>query len=198
MDCSPLGFSVHGISQARILEWVAISFSRGSSWPRDRTAISCNSKWILYRWANREAHGVIYHFLNKSFQDRSIKRGNQFLKVSHFYCWGLDFFLGEREKRNGKYRMLWECLAYMSCHDEARGRHASFSRCISRLHRWIQMPQLALPGSIWNDPLNPASLYYLEGHLNLKEDSSKENGSWDFIPPKASMPYVSKSSIIKQ
>ena len=36
-DCSPLGSSVHGIFQARKLEWVAISFSRGSSWPRDRT-----------------------------------------------------------------------------------------------------------------------------------------------------------------
>ena len=39
MDCSPPGSSVHGILQARILEWVAISFSRGSSWPRDRTCI---------------------------------------------------------------------------------------------------------------------------------------------------------------
>ena len=35
MDCSPPGSSVHGIPQARILEWVAVSFSRGSSWPRD-------------------------------------------------------------------------------------------------------------------------------------------------------------------
>ena len=35
MDCSPPGSSVHGILQARILEWAAISFSRGSSWPRD-------------------------------------------------------------------------------------------------------------------------------------------------------------------
>ena len=35
VDCSPLGSSVHGILQARILEWVAISFSRGSSKPRD-------------------------------------------------------------------------------------------------------------------------------------------------------------------
>ena len=41
MDCSPLGSSVHGISQAKILEWVAISFSRGSSWPRDWTQVSC-------------------------------------------------------------------------------------------------------------------------------------------------------------
>ena len=40
MDCSPPGSSVHGISQARILEWIAISFSRGSSWPSDQTHIS--------------------------------------------------------------------------------------------------------------------------------------------------------------
>ena len=40
MDCNPPGSSVHGILQARILEWVAISFSRGSSQPRDRTRVS--------------------------------------------------------------------------------------------------------------------------------------------------------------
>ena len=37
VDCSPPGSSVHGILQARMLEWVAISSSRGSSWPRDQT-----------------------------------------------------------------------------------------------------------------------------------------------------------------
>ena len=41
MDCSPPGFSVCGIFSARIPEWVAISFSRGSSQPRDRTQVSC-------------------------------------------------------------------------------------------------------------------------------------------------------------
>ena len=41
MDCSPPDSSAHGTGQARILEWVAISFSRGSSQPRDRTHISC-------------------------------------------------------------------------------------------------------------------------------------------------------------
>ena len=41
MDCSLPGSSVHGIFQARVLEWVAISFSRGSSRPRDRTQVSC-------------------------------------------------------------------------------------------------------------------------------------------------------------
>ena len=42
-DCSPPGSSIHGILQARILEWVAISFSRGSSQPRDWTQVSCNA-----------------------------------------------------------------------------------------------------------------------------------------------------------
>ena len=50
------GSSVHGISQARILEWVAISFSRGYSWPRDQTLVSCIGRQILYHWATREAH----------------------------------------------------------------------------------------------------------------------------------------------
>ena len=41
MDCSPPGSSVPGILQARILELVAIAFSRGSTWPRDRSQVSC-------------------------------------------------------------------------------------------------------------------------------------------------------------
>ena len=41
MDCSPTGSSIHGIFQARILEWVAIFSSRGSSQPRDQTWVSC-------------------------------------------------------------------------------------------------------------------------------------------------------------
>ena len=51
MDCSPPGSSVHGILQVRRLEWVAISFSRGSSQTRDRTClsdVSCIGRWMLY------------------------------------------------------------------------------------------------------------------------------------------------------
>jgi len=54
MDCSLPCSPVHGISQARILEWVAIDFSRGSSQPRDWTHISCLGRQILYPWATRE------------------------------------------------------------------------------------------------------------------------------------------------
>ena len=55
MDCSPLGSSVYGIFWAKILEWVAIPFSRGSSWPRDQTCVSCNDRQILYHWGTCEA-----------------------------------------------------------------------------------------------------------------------------------------------
>ena len=55
MDCSPPGSSVHEILQARILEWVAMSSSRGSSLPRDRICISYVSyigRWVLYHWSH--------------------------------------------------------------------------------------------------------------------------------------------------
>ena len=55
-DCSRPGSSIHGILQARILEWVTISFSRGSSWPRDWTHISYIGRRILYHWATRKVH----------------------------------------------------------------------------------------------------------------------------------------------
>ena len=55
MDCSPRVPFVHGISQARILESVAISFSRLFTRPRDWTHVSCNDKNFLYHWATREA-----------------------------------------------------------------------------------------------------------------------------------------------
>ena len=56
MDCSPAGSSVHGILQARILEWVSISFSRGSSQPRNWTWVSCIAGRFFTNWAMREAH----------------------------------------------------------------------------------------------------------------------------------------------
>ena len=55
MDCSPPGSSIHGILQARILAWVAIFFSRGSSWHRDQSRVSWIGRRMLYCWANREA-----------------------------------------------------------------------------------------------------------------------------------------------
>ena len=64
MDRSPPESSVHEIFQARILEWVAISYSRGSSRPRDQTCISsgsCIGRQILYHWATWEANVAVPH-----------------------------------------------------------------------------------------------------------------------------------------
>ena len=51
MDYSPPHSSVHGVLQARMLEWVTMTFSRGSSWPRNQTYmsyVSCIGRWVLY------------------------------------------------------------------------------------------------------------------------------------------------------
>ena len=66
MDCRPPDSSVHGILQARILEWVAMPFSRGSSLPRDQTWVSCIAGRSFTVWATREApkyKSTIFFFL---------------------------------------------------------------------------------------------------------------------------------------
>ena len=55
VDCNPPSSSVRGILQTRILEWVAIPFSRGSSWPRDWTWVSCFAGRFFTVEATREA-----------------------------------------------------------------------------------------------------------------------------------------------
>ena len=78
MDCSPPGSSVHGILQARILEWVAISSSRGSFQPQDQTHVSCIGKQVLY-----------HHDLEEILPDsKSISSPN-----SHG-CWDIITFNG--------------------------------------------------------------------------------------------------------
>ena len=54
VDCSPPGSNVHGIIQARLLEWVAIPFSGGSSWPRDWTQVFCVAGWFFAIWATTD------------------------------------------------------------------------------------------------------------------------------------------------
>ena len=64
--CDPMDYIVHGIFQARILEWVAFPFSRGSSQPRDRTQVSRIAGGFFASWATREALlwiGPVYCFL---------------------------------------------------------------------------------------------------------------------------------------
>ena len=64
MDCSPPGSSVHGILQARILDWVAIPFSWGSSWSRDQIHISCTADRFFTIWAIGEPVIIFNRVLN--------------------------------------------------------------------------------------------------------------------------------------
>ena len=68
MDHSPTRSSVHGILQARILEWVTMPSSRGSSWPRDWTRVSfvfCIGRWVLYHSCQLGSPWKIYLFWNR-------------------------------------------------------------------------------------------------------------------------------------
>ena len=63
LDCSLPGFSIHGIFQARVLEWFAISLSRGSSQPRDWTQVSHIAGRCFTLWATREhVHNMVYEY----------------------------------------------------------------------------------------------------------------------------------------
>ena len=83
------GSSVHGILQARILEWVAISFSKGSSLPRDQRQVSCIVGWLFTDWATRKA----------TFNIQASKKYSQIL------IWGsLLFFPHPQQRRHGHIR----------------------------------------------------------------------------------------------
>ena len=64
MDCSLPGSSVHGIFQARVLEWVAISFSKGSFLPRDRTQVSCIVGRHFYCLSHQGNHSYHLYYIH--------------------------------------------------------------------------------------------------------------------------------------
>ena len=73
MDCNLLGFSIHGILQARILEWIAISFSKGSSRPRDWTQVSHIGGRRFNLWATDKCLTVRREVLKKSDTEVNLK-----------------------------------------------------------------------------------------------------------------------------
>ena len=79
--CSPPDSSVHGLLQARILEWVAIPFSRGSFQPRDRTQVSGIAGTFFTSWTIREAHCIaficVHSFIHSTKWGMVSKRKNQ-------------------------------------------------------------------------------------------------------------------------
>ena len=74
VDCSPPGSSVHGIMQARILEWAAISFSRGSSQPRDQTWVFCIASRFSYHLNHQGSPYCFSWHIASSFQIESDER----------------------------------------------------------------------------------------------------------------------------
>ena len=82
MDCSPPGSSIHVILQARILEWVSFSFTRGYSWPRERTQVSHIAGRHFNLWATREDHGIWSHYLMTN------RWGNSW-NSHRLYFWGV-------------------------------------------------------------------------------------------------------------
>ena len=75
MNCSPPGSSVHETFQARVLEWVAISFSRGSFQPRDWTWVSCTAGRFFTDWVSWVNHSPIFPYSSSSLHMPVLKPG---------------------------------------------------------------------------------------------------------------------------
>ena len=79
------GFSVHGILQARILEWDTISFSREPSWPRDWIRTSCIAGGFFTVWATREALYLPYQGRILEYCQILFSHGERHLNLSHLF-----------------------------------------------------------------------------------------------------------------
>ena len=80
MDCSRPGSSIHGLLQARILDWVVMPSSRGSSLPGDQTCISSIGRWFLYHWGTWKAPMWAQHALKlRSGAQQKVLAPNQWL-----------------------------------------------------------------------------------------------------------------------
>ena len=99
MDCSPPGSSVHGIFQARTLEWAAISSSRGSSQPSDQTRVSCFADRRFTIWAPMEALRI----LCKCLQEK--KRGFPFNSLTYE---AYDWWWRKGERSFTQTQVWWE------------------------------------------------------------------------------------------
>ena len=112
MDCSLPGSSVHGIFQAIVLEWIAISFSRGSSRPRDRTWVSRIVDRCFTVWATREV---------KYLADMPLKCG---LWLYSFLCFIEDRLLS----------LYLFCLFLVGCEGVEKSKNVATLSSLTKIH----------------------------------------------------------------
>ena len=136
MDCSPPGSSIYGLLQARILEWGAIPFSRGSSRPRDQTQVSC----IAVRFFTTEPPGKPQ--INKSSHKQSHFWNLEKMKQVSFKCSetmntvfihrtnnkniSIQFYSVRRRKQRTRENWISSYLAWMQMPGSRNGREASW------------------------------------------------------------------------
>ena len=135
MDCKPPGSSVHGISQARILEWIGVSFSRESSQPRDWNWVSCllHCRQVLY-WLSY--HGIPAE-LSKILKDDAVKVlcsiCQQIWKTQPWpRDWKRSVFIPIPKKGNAK-----ECLNYCTIVLTSHANKVMLKILQTRLHQYV-------------------------------------------------------------
>ena len=116
MDWSPPGSSVHGVFQAKVLEWVAFSFCTGSSQPRDRTHVSHVSligKSILYHWATCPLTGIQrplpMMWVGTEWQEDSVLMGKWSIKLNRYL-----FIFGFHYNISQGFLNAWSQFSYTS------------------------------------------------------------------------------------
>ena len=90
--CDPMDYTVHGILQTRILEWVAFPFSRGSSQPRNQTAVSCIAGKFFTNWAIREYKKTRSNSKNRTVGESEILYLQMILKIGQNIMFQKLFF----------------------------------------------------------------------------------------------------------
>ena len=157
---SPPGSSVHGILQASMLEWVAISYSRASSWYRDWTCvsfISCIGRWVLYHcttWESHDKHRQCIKNQRHPFANRGPHTHRYGFSSGPVWMWGLD------------HKEHW----------------APMNWCFLTV---VLQKTLRVPGTAWRSnqsiPKESATEYSLEGLILKLEIEDRRKRGWQRI-----------------
>ena len=131
--CNPMDYTVHGILQARILEWVAFPFSRGSSQLRDQTQVSriaggfftswarreAKAGWIKVKYINWDIYSILFMQIQKHVHNMHFLRAHTNEKINVKYAWqNSGMWWGEKEWvneiRKGPWGISWQSSGWGS------------------------------------------------------------------------------------